>query len=158
MHHLILVLAEAKHDAGLCHAHTLLLRVLKNTETLPEVCTSISNERRERLPGLNVVGVHIEAGLRDDSNMLKISGEVARQCLDQDMRGPRVQRELEKGVDMISRYVLLLDLHNGFGKMVSSAISKVCSGNVRIINNDVTCSRYHLDPRSSKRCIPNPND
>ena len=99
--------------------------MLEDAETLPEGCAPISDERGKRLNGLDIVGVDIEAGLRNDGNMFEISSEVTRQCLDQDLGGSLYPRKYEKRADMLSLHLLLLDLHNGFGEMVSSAVSKI---------------------------------
>ena len=71
--------------------------MLKHTKTLPERCTPVADKRCQRLDSLNVVGVDIEARLRDQGNVVKIARKIACQRLNEDVRCPVWRHQPEVG-------------------------------------------------------------
>lgn len=105
--YLSLGLAHTEHHAGLSYPHALLLGTLKHSKALPEPCTAVAHEWRERLHSLDVMRVHVEPGSRNERHVLEFTRKVAGERLDEDLRS------------------LLLDLSYRLREMVRSAVRKI---------------------------------
>jgi hypothetical protein len=85
---LLILLSNTQHQTRLCHElpSRRFLRNPQNLQRLSVLCSSITDRRRQAFDGLHVVGVDVETGECDLSDLGDGALEVAGEGLDEDVR------------------------------------------------------------------------
>lgn len=91
---LVVLLSDTQHQARLGDDSSLgdLLGHPEHLERLAVLSSTVPDGGREALDGLDVVGVDVQAGEGDGSDVRDLAVEVSSKGLDEDLRSPRKEK------------------------------------------------------------------